>query len=90
MPGLKADLQAYLRTLRAVHHGTDLASAAGNVLGYSEQDLKFKKNMWVSPAGVLGVGLQLGSVQASGLVRAGLRFLRAEQHVRGQVLRFLR
>jgi len=34
--GLAADLRDYLRTLKAVHSGADLASAADAVLGYSQ------------------------------------------------------
>ncbi len=32
---------------RAVHCGTDLASAVGNVLGYQVRDMKGSKQMWV-------------------------------------------
>jgi len=32
------------RARRAVHCGTDLASAANNVLGYNEPDMKRKKS----------------------------------------------
>jgi len=49
VPGLKKDLTDYLQTLRAVHCGTDLASAAGNVLGYDEPDMKRKKSTSVAP-----------------------------------------
>jgi len=39
-PGLLRDLQGYLQTLRAVHSGDDLASAAANVLGYKHRDMR--------------------------------------------------
>jgi len=46
--GLLRDLRAYLKTLRAVHSGADLDSAANAVLGYS-QDSCQGKSVQVSP-----------------------------------------
>lgn len=40
VPGLLADLRAYLQTLQAVHSGADLGSAAGSVLGYAAKSMK--------------------------------------------------
>ena len=40
VPGLLADLRAYLQTLQAVHSGADLGSAAGGVLGYAAKSMK--------------------------------------------------
>lgn len=38
--GLTRDLTTYLHTLSLVHGGADLASAAANVMGYKENDMK--------------------------------------------------
>jgi hypothetical protein len=39
-PGLEKDLTAYLITLKAVHSGDDLRSAAQSVMGYTQGTLK--------------------------------------------------
>ncbi|KAK9830544.1 hypothetical protein WJX72_012386 [[Myrmecia] bisecta] len=42
IPGLTRDLTAYLQTLKAVHSGADLSSAADTVLGYEQVSMKGK------------------------------------------------